>query len=215
MSYTAVLFDLDGTLVQSDEGILNCVEYALAECGYAVPPRESLRSFIGPPLPAEFARVTGCGPEEADRLTVKYRERYKPIGIFECRLYDGVFELLTALHAAGVKTAVATSKPTVFAARVLAHFGLESVVDALVGSELDGRHSGKEELIALACEKLGVSDRATVAMVGDRRFDMEGAKAAGVVACGVTYGYGTEQELREAGAEILAASADELRGILL
>ena len=215
MRYNAVLFDLDGTIIKSEEGILNCVEYALRERGHAVPPRAELYSFIGPPLPTEFARVTGCDAAEAEELTEKYRERYRPLGIFECELYDGIADLLTALHEAGVKVAVATSKPEIFAKQIVTHFGLDPVVDVLVGAGLDECHSSKYHLITTACERLGIDDRAKVVMVGDRCFDVEGALAAGTVACGVTYGYGSQQELTEAGAHLLAHSAADLKSLFL
>ena len=215
MKYAAILFDLDGTLVKSEEGIYNCVEYALEKHGYALPPRETLRAFIGPPLPVQFRAVTGCDQAEAMALTDTYRERYAPIGQFECELYDGILDLLAALKEAGIPVGIATSKPEVFATTVAAHFGLDRYLSVLVGAGLDEQHSTKAALITAACDKLGITDIGKVVMVGDRFYDIEGALAGGALPCGVTYGYGTAEELWNAGAKWVEDSAKNLKSLFL
>ncbi|MBP3936217.1 MAG: HAD hydrolase-like protein [Clostridia bacterium] len=215
MRYSAILFDLDGTLVKSEEGIYNCVSYALEKRGFPPITPAQLRSFIGPPLPVQFKAVTGCSDEEAAILTDTYRERYKPIGQYEAELYDGIIDLLTALKEAGIPTGIATSKPEVFATTVAAHFGLDRLITVLVGAGLDEQHSTKPALITTACERLGITDKSRVVMVGDRFYDIEGALAVGAIPCGVSYGYGTAEELWNAGAKWVVDSAENMKNLFL
>jgi phosphoglycolate phosphatase len=202
----AVLFDLDGTLTDPRLGITRCIQHALTALG-RVPPEESdLLWCIGPPLQSSFARLLGT----EDRVLLNtaiatYRERFATIGLYENTLYDGIVEMLTELQAKGYRTYVATSKPRIFAVRILDHFRITGFFAGVYGSELDGTRVDKGELIAhlLATESL---DPTGVIMVGDREHDMVGGAQCGVRCLGVTYGYGTEGELLTHGANRLAVA---------
>ena len=210
----AVLFDWDGTVADTRPGIFNSVRYAIGQYGIADKPDDELRYFIGPPLYDGFEHVFGVSPELANELTDTYRVYYRDKGIFECNVYDGVGDLLRELHDAGVKTAVVSSKPKEFLDRLVAHFGLAEYLDAVVGPAMDNHNSNKAVLVNQALKELMLLP-STVAMIGDRHFDMEGAKAAGVSAVGVLYGYGTEEELCRAGADAICEQVVDLRGFLL
>ncbi len=210
----AVLFDWDGTVADTRPGIFNSVRYAIGQYGIADRPDDELRYFIGPPLYDGFEHVFGVSPELANELTDTYRVYYRDKGIFECNVYDGVGDLLRELHDAGVKTAVVSSKPKEFLDRLVEHFGLAEHLDAVVGPAMDNHNSNKTVLVNQALKELMLLP-STVAMIGDRHFDMEGAKAAGVNAVGVLYGYGTEEELCAAGADAVCEQVADLRGFLL
>ena len=210
----AVLFDWDGTVADTRPGIFNSVRYAIGQYGIADKPDDELRYFIGPPLYDGFEHVFGVSPELANELTDTYRVYYRDKGIFECNVYDGVGDLLRKLHDAGVKTAVVSSKPKEFLDRLVEHFGLADHLDAVVGPAMDNHNSNKTVLVNQALKELMLLS-STVAMIGDRHFDMEGAKAAGVNAVGVLYGYGTEEELCKAGADAICDQVADLRGFLL
>lgn len=210
----AVLFDWDGTVADTRPGIFNSVRYAIGQYGIADRPDDELRYFIGPPLYDGFEHVFGVSPELANELTDTYRVYYRDKGIFECNVYDGVGDLLRELHDAGVKTAVVSSKPKEFLDRLVEHFGLAEHLDAVVGPAMDNHNSNKTVLVNQALKELMLLP-STVAMIGDRHFDVEGAKAAGVNAVGVLYGYGTEEELCAAGADAVCEQVVDLRGFLL
>ncbi|MBR0364215.1 MAG: HAD hydrolase-like protein [Clostridia bacterium] len=210
----AVLFDWDGTVADTRPGIFNSVRYAIGQYGIADKPDDELRYFIGPPLYDGFEHVFGVSPELANELTDTYRVYYRDKGIFECNVYEGVGDLLRELHDAGVKTAVVSSKPKEFLDRLVEHFGLAEHLDAVVGPAMDNHTSNKTVLVNQALKELMLLP-STVAMIGDRHFDMEGAKAAGVSAVGVLYGYGTEEELCKAGADAICDQVADLRGFLL
>ena len=210
----AVLFDWDGTVADTRPGIFNSVRYAIGQYGIADKPDDELRYFIGPPLYDGFEHVFGVSPELANELTDTYRVYYLDKGIFECNVYEGVGDLLRELHDAGVKTAVVSSKPKEFLDRLVEHFGLADHLDAVVGPAMDNHNSNKTVLVNQALKELMLLP-STVAMIGDRHFDMEGAKAAGVNAVGVLYGYGTEEELCKAGADAICDQVADLRGFLL
>ena len=210
----AVLFDWDGTVADTRPGIFNSVRYAIGQYGIADKPDDELRYFIGPPLYDGFEHVFGVSPELANELTDTYRVYYRDKGIFECNVYDGVGDLLRELHDAGVKTAVVSSKPKEFLDRLVEHFGLAEHLDAVIGPAMDNHNSNKTVLVNQALKELMLLP-STVAMIGDRHFDMEGAKAAGVNAVGVLYGYGTEEELCAAGADAVCEQVADLRGFLL
>ena len=210
----AVLFDWDGTVADTRPGIFNSVRYAIGQYGIADKPDDELRYFIGPPLYDGFEHVFGVSPELANELTDTYRVYCRDKGIFECNIYDGVGDLLRKLHDAGVKTAVVSSKPKEFLDRLVEHFGLAEHLDAVVGPAMDNHNSNKTVLVNQALKELMLLP-STVAMIGDRHFDMEGAKAAGVNAVGVLYGYGTEEELCKAGADAICDQVADLRGFLL
>jgi phosphoglycolate phosphatase len=205
-----ILFDLDGTLTDSGVGITRCIQEALRRLGGAVPPAESLRSCVGPPLHETFARLLDTRDEatlaEALRL---YRERFVVTGMFENRLYPGVAEALARLRSGGHRLWVATSKPHVYARRILAHFEIAGAFAGVYGPDLSGRNHDKRDLLRqlLATEEL--APRKTC-MVGDRVHDVQGARANGVAAVGVLWGYGTEGELREAAPDHIVDTVDAL-----
>lgn len=214
--YKFLLFDLDGTLTDSEEGIINCVRYGLKSCGFKVPEYEILRAFIGPPLIESYQNLCGLSYEDAQRAVLKYRERYSEKGIFENKVYDGISELLYDLKNADYRLALATSKPEIFARRILSHFGIADVFEAVAGSSLDREDETKADMILLAMKRLGLKecDKADVLMIGDRRHDILGARKCGVSVLGVQYGYAPKGELLEYGADIVAESVSELRSIL-
>ena len=210
MAYEYILFDLDGTLTDPAEGIFNSVYYALEKMGRERPPLARMPAFIGPPLVEGFSAVCGMSEEEGVRARDLFREYYPVKGIFECRMYEGIPEMLAALRARGYRLVLATSKPEVFAKRILEHFGLSEYFTYAAGSLLDESRSHKHEVIAYAMETLNITDPTVCLMVGDRRYDVEGARVCGMEALGVLWGHGSERELREAGACALSESPFDL-----
>lgn len=215
--YKFLLFDLDGTLTDSEEGILNCVRYGLISCGFPVPGYETLKAFIGPPLVVSYQELCGLSYEDTEAAILKYRERYSEKGIFENRLYDGIPELLFDLKNEGYRLALATSKPEVFARRILSHFGIAEAFDAVAGSSIEREDETKADMIRLAMKRLGLTEanKPDVLMIGDRKHDILGAKECGVDVAGVQYGYAPESELIEYGADIIAENVNALRELLI
>lgn len=211
-SIRAVLFDLDGTLTDSAPGITRCIAHALEQLGLPAASPRQLARCVGPPLRDSFTAL-GAEPHQIEALVAAYRTRYVDVGLYENEVYPGVPALLERLHDGGVALHVATSKPGVYAERVLEHFGLRTRVERVYGSELDGRRSLKIELIGAACAELGL-EPARTAMVGDRGVDMSAACELGLAAFGVRWGYGTEAELEQAGAVALASSPGELEALI-
>lgn len=215
--YKYLLFDLDGTITDSEEGIINCVRYGLTSCKFPVPDYDTLRAFIGPPLVVSYQELCGLSYKDTEAAILKYRERYSEKGMFENRVYDGVPELLFDLKNAGYRLALATSKPEVFARRILSHFGIADAFEAAAGSSIEREDETKADMIRLAMKRLGLTeeDKGYVLMIGDRKHDISGAKECGVAVAGVKYGYAPEGELLEYGADIIVESVSELREILL
>ncbi|AVX30586.1 phosphoglycolate phosphatase [Carboxydocella thermautotrophica] len=209
-----VLFDLDGTLTESHPGIINSVQYALAKLGIEEKEPERLVAFVGPPLRQSFQKFYGLSEAEADQAVTFYREYFRERGMYENRVYAGVPELLAGLTRSGRRLAVATSKPTLFAEKILAHFQLDQYFAAIVGSHLDGSRVNKGEVIRDALGLFAV-ERDQVLMVGDREHDVIGARENGIKVIAVTYGYGSVAELTAARPDFLAASVTELRQLLL
>ena len=212
MTYEFVFFDLDGTLVDSSEGITSSVLYALNKLGIYPETREELYCFIGPPLVESFMRYYGFSEEKAGEAVDLYREHYREKGVYMNHVYDGIPELLSALVSAGIKPVLATSKPEVFADIVLDTTGLKPYFRFAAGAELDDKEGRqrklrikKEDVIAYALESLGVSDQKRALMVGDRLHDIVGAKKNGMDSVGVLFGFGSEEELTRAGADHIAA----------
>ena len=201
---SALFFDLDGTLTDPKPGITGSIQYALQKLDRPVPTQDELTWCIGPPLRASFARLLG-GEELADRGVEFYRERFGDVGLFENSVYPEIADVLAALRKTPRRIFVATSKPHVFAKRIVEHFGLDGYFEHVFGSELDGTRVHKDELLAYALEVAGV-DPAQALMIGDRSHDVVGATKNGIDAIGVTYGYGSPTELLEAGASHLCAS---------
>ena len=204
-----VLFDLDGTLTQSEEGIWNCAKHAAKKMGFPEPDAETLRKFIGPPLEYSFSTYMGMTKEQATEAVRFYRERYTTVGMYENRVYPGVRVMMRTLWKAGAKLGIVTGKPAYPTGKILEHFGLDKFLTTVVCAT-DG-HAEKEHLIRQALPE----DAGEVWMVGDRCFDMEGGTKAGVHTLGVTYGYGSEEELLESGAERLAKTPREISEILM
>lgn len=203
----AILFDLDGTLTDSGEGIINSVIPALEHFGLPVPSREELRVFVGPPLHDSFRRF-GVPADRTDEAIQVYRTRYIPIGIFENAPYPGIETLLQTLRAAGHRLYVATSKPEPMAVQVLERFHLAQYFHRICGATLDTSRSTKEAVIAYLLEENGRADN--MVMVGDTKFDVIGARAHGIPTIGVSWGYGTVGELKAAGAAAIADTPEEV-----
>ena len=209
-----VLFDLDGTLSDSFEGVANSVAYALEAFGIHDTDRAGMRRCIGPPLNVSFHDFYGMDEEQAWAATEKFRERYNVIGLYENTVYPGIPELLRGLRAAGRTLMVATGKPTPTAREVLRHFDILDLFTVVSGPEFDGTRGTKREQITWALEQAGITDPTRAVMVGDRHYDILGAKETGVAAVGVLYGFGSREELIAAGADCVAESVSHLRALL-
>lgn len=205
-----IFFDLDGTLTDPMLGITSSVQYALSKFGISVRYLKELIPFIGPPLKESFQRFYGFSDEQADEAVAYYREYFSPKGIYENEIYAGIPQLLEDLSDAGFELAVATSKPGVYAERILKHFGIDEYFSLVVGSELDGTRVQKAEVIQHVLDVYGIVGKDAV-MVGDREHDIKGAAACGVTSIGVLYGYGSRTELMEAGADHIVTTVKELR----
>ena len=203
-----VLFDLDGTLTQSEEGIWNCARYALSRMGFPEPDAATLRKYIGPPLVWSFRNLAGMTEEQALQAQAIYRERYNTLGLFENRVYPGIPQMLRRLRKAGFHLGVVTGKPEKPTLRILEHFGLAPYFESVI-CPTDNR-ADKEQMIRKSLPE-GFGE---AWMVGDRKFDMEGGRLAGIHTLGVTYGYGSAEELTGAGAEKLAHTPREIAEIL-
>lgn len=201
----AIFFDLDGTLTDPKPGITRSIQYALGKLDHpAVPTEDELTWCIGPPLRASFVKLLGA-EASADLAVAHYRERFSDIGLYENGVYAGVRDVLTTLRQSGRRLFVATSKPHVYAERIIDHFDLRPHFERVFGSELDGTRADKSDLLAYALNATSVdSSRAT--MIGDRSHDMIGARNNGMKGIGVLYGYGSGQELTAAGASCLCAT---------
>lgn len=206
-----ILFDLDGTLTDSGPGIMNCVKYAFEKMNYTDYDPAILRTFIGPPLDYRFQEVCGISEEEAKKAVATFRERYFVTGIWENSVYEGIPEVLTLLKVSGKKLAVATSKPQVLADRVLERFELAEFFDVICGSKADGKNAEKTTILNEVLAVTGYTDKKDqVVLIGDTKYDVLGAKAVGIDCVGVSYGYGTEDDLKEAGAAKICKTPGEL-----
>lgn len=213
-----LLFDLDGTLTDPKVGITTCVQYALESLGIHEPDLDKLECFIGPPLKNSFMEFYGLKEEQAEAAIEKYRERFNNIGLFENEIYKGVPKMLKTLKKNGFHLAVASSKPTVFVERILEHFHIAEYFEAVVGSELDGTRVNKDEVIQEALRRLFKGrqvNRDGIYMIGDRKFDTEGARKMGIESVGVTYGYGDMAELMGAHTDYIVRTVPELQEFLL
>ena len=206
-----ILFDLDGTLTDSGEGIINCVIYALEQFGLPIPPRDSLRYFVGPPLHESFVKQ-GVPAHRAEEAVAVYRERYVPTGMFENTPYPGVRDLLEQLKAEGHTLYVASSKPEWMCVQILEHFDLAGYFEMICGATMDTSRTNKEAVIQYLIQENGKTDN--MVMVGDTKFDVIGAKAHGIPCVGVSWGYGTVDEMQAAGAASIAESMDQLLNLL-
>jgi len=209
MKVENILFDLDGTLTDPRVGITRCIQYALEKLGRPVPPADDLLWCIGPPLRESLHKLLSPNTDQAETALSFYRERFNAVGKFENKVYPGIVEILDGLNAQGVRLFVATSKPVVFALDIIRHFSLLPFFTRIYGSELDGDLTDKGALIAHILRNETLAAKKTL-MVGDRSFDIRGAKKHGIRSLGVTYGYGTRKELIEAGADYIADSPREI-----
>lgn len=214
MGYVYVLFDLDGTLTDHGIGITNSVIYALKKYGIEVTDRHELYKFIGPPLTESFEVYYGFSNEEAKRAVEYYREYFQDKGMFENLVYDGIEDLLQTLKDEGRKLIVATSKPGVFAEKILDHFKLSQYFTGIVGSNLDGTRVKKYEVIKYVLDNYNITDLSKAIMIGDREHDVIGAKEAGLKCIGVLFGYGSQDELEKAGAHYIAETVGDIGKII-
>lgn len=208
--YSTVFFDLDGTIINSELGVLNSVEYALKKYGAEAPPREELNFFLGPPLESSFVKLLNISKNDAQTLVKYYREYYRTKGIFEIEIYDGIVPLLEKIKASGRKTVIATSKPEEFAVQILEHLGIAELFDVIAGATFDNSRSEKPDVICYALKRAGVTDIKTVVMVGDRKYDCTGADSFGMDSIGVLYGFGDFEELKNAGATYIAETVEDI-----
>jgi phosphoglycolate phosphatase len=213
--YTNLLFDLDGTLTDPKEGILESIRFALSRLGWLdMPSDEDIAWCIGPPFRESLGRLLKTDDENRIEEAVSiYRERFGTIGKFENRVYEGIPETLASLRGLGLRLLVATSKPTFYATQILERFQLAPYFEGVYGSEMDGTRGAKPELLAylLTVEKLSADE---CLMIGDRKHDVLGAAANGIPCCGVTWGYGSVEELREAGAKAVCSRPQDLAAVL-
>lgn len=209
-----IFFDLDGTITDPGIGITNSVMYALLKFGIKVEERSRLYPFIGPPLYESFMKEFGFTREDAEKAVVYYREYFADKGIFENIPYEGIENMLERIREMGIKTAIATSKPEEFADRILEHFDLTKYFDFCAGATMDSSRVKKSDVIRYAMERAGIADCEEVLMVGDRAQDVSGAKDNRISCVGVTYGYGSREELEKAGAKYIISSPDELIDIV-
>ncbi len=208
--YNNILFDLDGTLTDPGVGITNSVMYALGKFGIEVRERAELYKFIGPPLKDSFMEYYGFSEEKALMAVDYYREYFRDIGIFENRVYEGVETLLSTIKSDGKKIILATSKPEEFAVRILKHFGLYEYFHLVCGATFDGSRGEKADVIGYALDTAGITDMSDTVMIGDREYDILGAKTFGMDSVGVTYGYGSRKELQSAGATYIADNTSDI-----
>ena len=212
-SYSMLLFDLDGTLTDSAPGIINCFKHTLDVMGFDEP--ENIMRVVGPPLYDSFAEVCGMNSEQVLEAVRIYRSRYADIGLFENNVYDGVPEMLKRLKDNGKRLLVATSKPEVFAVRILEKFGLAQYFDIIGGADINGSRNDKSEVIEYVLSRAGITDRCDVLMIGDRKHDMIGAKKCGIPCMAVLWGYGCREEFTENGADIIVNTPQEAADIII
>lgn len=205
-----VLFDLDGTIIDSALGITTCTQYALRAFGIEETDLDKLYCFIGPPLMESFQKYYSFTKEQARAAVEKYRERYHTIGIYECALYPDVEIVLKQIREQGYRLALASSKPEVSCKQILEHFGIDLYFDEIVGATLDGKIDTKIEVLCEVFQRLDITDKKEVLLVGDTLFDAKGAKEAGIDCLGVSYGFGTREELFDHGAVAVCRSMKEV-----
>ncbi len=212
--YRHILFDLDGTLTDPFDGITNSVVHALKRYDIEVADKKDLRCFIGPPLVESFMKYFGFTEADAKDAVEVYREHFGTKGLFENELYEGIPQMLSELKSRGKTIIMATSKPEVYARRIAEHFDIAKYFDYMAGSELNGVRVAKTEVIEYALKALGITDRESCIMVGDRLHDINGAKKSQMDSIGVLWGYGSEKELKDAGADYICASVENLVDII-
>lgn len=212
--YQYVLFDLDGTLIDSEQGITESASYALAKFGIIEDP-ENLRHFIGPPLFQSFSVFYGFSEEKSAKAVEYYREYFGEKGVYQNTVYDGIETLLQKLHAEGKTLILATSKYEYYAKLIIEYLGFSKYFTFAAGSLKDGRRGTKAEVITYILEQMGITDRSRAVMIGDRKHDIEGANETGLDSIGVLYGFGDYEELTSHGATHIAKNTDEIFEIVM
>lgn len=211
--YKYILFDFDGTVFDTVEGITKSAQYALSKFGIDAE-LDFLRQFAGPPLVDKFMEVYGFSREQGEQATAYFKERYQPIGLYECRIFPGMKEMLSRLKAAGLVLGIATSKPQHLAEKLLEIEGMTDIFDVICGSGLNGNNDSKESVLRRAMETLG-ADKEHSVLIGDTKYDVIGAKAVGIDCVGVRFGYAAEGELEQAGAKYIVEDMAELEKLLM
>ena len=213
MKYKYYLFDLDGTLTDPGIGITNSVMHALEKFNIHVSDRKELYPFIGPPLVDSFEKYFGFDEKQALQAVEYYREYFREDGIFENVVYEGIPEMLGELKSRGAIVALATSKPYEFSVRILDHFDLHQYFDIVGAATMDGRISRKADVISHLIDKLRENEKSSILMIGDRDQDIDGAKANGLQSAGVLWGYGSREELMDAGADYIVSAPSDIVNI--
>lgn len=208
--YQYILFDLDGTLTNPEIGITNCVMYALEKFNIKVEDRKELHPFIGPPLTYSFQTYYGLSEADSELAVKYYRERFSVKGLYENEVYEGVDKLLKQLKESGKILVIATSKPEEYTLKILEHFDLLKYFDYVAGATMDGSRGEKADVIRYALEISGIEDKTEAIMIGDRKYDILGAKENGLASIGVLFGFGDYEELTKAGADYIAESVEDI-----
>jgi phosphoglycolate phosphatase len=208
--YQYILFDLDGTLTNPEIGITNCVMYALEKFNIKVEDRKELHPFIGPPLTYSFQTYYGLSEADSELAVKYYRERFSVKGLYENEVYEGVDKLLKQLKESGKILVIATSKPEEYTLKILEHFDLLKYFDYVVGATMDGSRGEKADVIRYALEISGIEDKTEAIMIGDRKYDILGAKENGLASIGVLFGFGDYEELTKAGADYIAECVEDI-----
>ena len=215
MKYEYLLFDLDGTLTNSERGIKNAICYSLEYFGIKETDLDKLDNFIGPPLTKSYPEYYGFDEEKTEEAVRLYREYYNRQGLFENELYEGIDGLLRDLKQAGYKLLVATSKPEDFTVRILKHFGIYDYFDFVGAATMDEVRKEKEQVVAYTLESMAIADKSKCLMIGDRKYDIVGAKINGIDSLGITYGFGDREELMTAGANYVLDTVEDVRAFFL
>ncbi len=211
--YKSLLFDLDGTITDSSEGIINSIIYALEKMDVTITDKEILKKFVGPPLMDSYKKHFGFTQKEAELGLKLFREYFSVKGIFENRLFDGMYNLLESLYNAGYELVLATSKPDIYAGQILEHFGIKKFFSHISACPMDEANTTKLDVIRAALKMTTVKNKDEILMIGDTTFDIIGAKICGIDSIGVLYGTDTAEELKNA--TYLAKDIEELRNILI
>lgn len=211
--YKYILFDLDGTLTDSAPGIINCYRHALNVMGFDEP--KDIMRAVGPPLYDSFAELCGMNSEQVQEAVRVYRQRYADTGLFENNVYEGIPEMLKRLKDSGIKLCVATSKPEVFAVKILEKFGLAEFFDVIGGADINGTRNAKQEVIEYVLSRAEITNRTDVLMVGDRSHDIIGAKQCGLPCMAVLWGYGSREEFEQHEADIIVNTPQEAADIII
>ena len=210
-----LIFDFDGTVADTGEGILKSLQYSFVAMGDPEPELSDLKKFIGPPVFYSYTHFYGISEDRVDLYVKKYRERYREKGIYESKVYDGLKDLLVSLKEKNIKVGIASSKPENLIYSVSDYLGITDMFDVIVGVKSDNsKHSTKAGLIAQAMQELGAQDKNKVLMVGDRLFDIDGAHEAGLKCCGALWGYGDEEEFRAHNADFIVSTPKDVEKLV-